>query len=123
MVKGIIMKLKDAGINAYFTEDKVEEIQKQEEQSQLFIYYLDEVVPKTLIYLKDLCMETRRLSVVSMRPKSLPTTWRLRVHLSRRISAMALLPVLLPRVLSKRTATACRMKRNLNNTQIKKLRS
>ncbi len=68
MVKGIIMKLKDAGINAYFTEDKVEEIQKQEEQTQLFVYYLDEVVPKTLIYLKDLCMETHRFVIMIGNP-------------------------------------------------------
>ncbi len=68
MVKGLIMKLKDAGINAYFTEDQVEEIQKTQEDTQLFVYYLDEIIPKTLIYLKDLCLESRRTVIMIGNP-------------------------------------------------------
>lgn len=68
MVKGLIMKLKDIGINAFFTNDKMEEISKQEEMADIFVYYLDEIVPKTLIYLKDLCLESHRAVVMIGNP-------------------------------------------------------
>lgn len=68
MVKGLIMKLKDAGIEAAFSSDKVEEIQKNQESANIFVYYLDEIVPKTLIYLKDLCLETHRKVIFISNP-------------------------------------------------------
>ena len=60
MVKGLIMKLKDAKINAYFSNDKVQEIKKFQDETNLFVYYLDEIFPETLIYLKDLCLESNK---------------------------------------------------------------
>ena len=42
MVKGLIMKLKDVGINATFSSDRVEDLQTKEEDANVFIYYLDD---------------------------------------------------------------------------------
>ncbi len=60
IVKGLLMRLKENGINAYFTSDKVEDIKIHQDGTNLFVYYLDEVTPKTLIYLKDICLESHR---------------------------------------------------------------
>lgn len=68
MVKGLLMKLRDAGINAYFTQEKVEDVKQMQEETELFVYYLDEIVPKTLIYLKDLCLESNRTIMVIGNP-------------------------------------------------------
>ncbi|WP_044912773.1 MULTISPECIES: response regulator [unclassified Butyrivibrio] len=68
MVKGLIMKLKDVGITASFCPDKMEDLQKKQESADVFIYYLDEIAPKTLIYLKDLCLETHRQVIFICNP-------------------------------------------------------
>ncbi|WP_408071116.1 PleD family two-component system response regulator [Butyrivibrio sp. JL13D10] len=68
MVKGLIMKLKDVGIEASFSSDKVEDLQKNQESARVFIYYLDEIIPKSLIYLKDLCLETHRQVIFISNP-------------------------------------------------------
>ena len=68
MVKGLLMKLKGMGVNAYFSSDKVEDIKKSQEGTALFVYYLDEIVPNTLIYLKDLCLETQRMVMMIGNP-------------------------------------------------------
>jgi CheY-like chemotaxis protein len=68
MVKGLMMKLKSAGIESIFTSDKVEDIKTQEMNAELFVYYLDEIIPKTLIYLKDLCLESHRLVIIIGNP-------------------------------------------------------
>lgn len=68
IVKGLLHKLQEIGVNAYYTCDKVEEIERKQQSTNLFVYYLDEIVPKTLIYLKDLCLETHRYMMVIGNP-------------------------------------------------------
>ncbi|MCR5657613.1 MAG: response regulator [Butyrivibrio sp.] len=68
MIKGLIMKLSESGVNAYFTSEDVEELKEHQEETELFVYYLDEIQPKTLIYLKDLCLETHRLVIIIGNP-------------------------------------------------------
>ncbi len=68
IVKGLLMKLKENNINAYFTADKVEDIESKEKSTDLFVYYLDEVNPKTLIFLKDLCLSSHRYVMIIGNP-------------------------------------------------------
>ncbi len=67
-VKGVEMKLKGLGIQTVYAELDIKSIENNRQESELFVYYMDETVgtvPEVLVYLKDLCRGAdRRLILI-----------------------------------------------------------
>ena len=68
IVKGLIMRIQELGVDAFYTSDRVEDIKIHQGDANLFVYYLDEINPRCLTYLKDLCLETHRYMMVIGNP-------------------------------------------------------
>ncbi len=62
-VHGMEMKLNEIGFNSIYVPLDIKQLQKQSENSELIVYYMDETVsddPAFLVFLKDLCMEKEK---------------------------------------------------------------